>query len=427
MSPPDRPEWSETGFPHIWLPYSQMKTMPRPVEAVASDGVRIRLADGRELVDGVSSWWTACHGYNHPHIRAAVTAQLERMPHVMLGGLVHEPALTLARRLSGILPDDLGHVFFSESGSVSVEIAMKMAVQYWLNQGVKGRARFVSFRYGYHGDTIGAMSVCDPDEGMHTMFHGLLPEQIVVDLPRDEAGFARFDDMLGSRTDEIAAVMLEPLVQAAGGMKFHEPAVLKRLAELCRRRDILLILDEIATGFCRTGTMFACEQAGVCPDIVTLSKSLTGGTMALAATVATDRVYEAFLSDRFDAALMHGPTYMGNPLACAAANASLDLFEREPRQEQAKRIEAQLTRELQPCVGLPGVADVRCLGAIGVVQLDGPMDLNALRGRFVEKGVWIRPFGDIVYVMPPLVIEPEDLTVLTGAMIDVVGEWSATL
>lgn len=427
MTPPDRPEWSVSGFPHIWLPYSQMKTTPRPVEAVASDGVRIKLADGRELVDGVSSWWTACHGYNHPHIRAAVTAQLERMPHVMLGGFVHEPALTLARRLSEILPGDLGHVFFSESGSVSVEIAMKMAVQYWLNQGVTGRARFVSFRYGYHGDTIGAMSVCDPEEGMHTMFHGLLPEQIVVDLPRDETGFEQFGRVLADRTDEIAAVMLEPLVQAAGGMKFHSPAVLQRIAALCREHDVLLVLDEIATGFCRTGTMFACEQAGVCPDIVTLSKSLTGGTMALAATVATDRVYDAFLSDRFDAALMHGPTFTGNPLACAAANASLDLFEREPRQDQAKRIGKQLARDLQPCAGLPGVADVRCLGAIGVVQLDGPMDLNALRGRFVEKGVWIRPFGDIVYVMPPLVIGPEDLAVLIGAIVDVVGEWSAAL
>ena len=243
----------------------------------------------------------------------------------------------------------------------------------------------------------------------------------------DEAGFDTFGRVLADRSDEIAAVMLEPLVQAAGGMKFHDPAVLRRIAALCGEHDVLLILDEIATGFCRTGTMFACEQAGVCPDILTLSKSLTGGTMALAATVATDRVYDAFLSDRFDAALMHGPTYTGNPLACAAANASLDLFEREPRQEQAKRIEAQLVRELQACAGLPGVADVRCLGAIGVVQLSGPMDLNALRGRFVEKGVWIRPFGDIVYVMPPLVIEPEGLAVLTGAIIDVVGEWSAAL
>lgn len=427
MSPPDRPEWCETGLPHIWLPYSQMKTAPPPVEAVASDGVRIELADGRELVDGVSSWWTACHGYNHPHIRAAVTTQLERMPHVMLGGFVHEPALTLARRLSEILPGDLGHVFFSESGSVSVEIAMKMAVQYWLNQGVKGRARFVSFRYGYHGDTIGAMSVCDPDEGMHTMFQGLLPEQIVVDLPREDAGFERFGRLLADRGNEIAAVIIEPLVQAAGGMKFHPPPVLKRIAALCREHDVLLVADEIATGFYRTGTMFACEQAEVCPDIVTLSKSLTGGTMALAATVATHRVYDAFLSDRFDAALMHGPTYMGNPLACAAANASLDLFEREPREEQAKRIERQLARELAPCAGLPGIADVRCLGAIGVVQLDGPMDLYALRGRFVEKGVWIRPFGDIVYVMPPLVIEPDDLAVLTSAIVDVVGEWSAAL
>ena len=424
MSAPERPDWSEAGFRHIWLPYAQMKTAPRPVEAVRTEGVRVHLADGRVLVDGVSSWWTACHGYNHPHIREAVERQLAEMPHVMLGGLVHEPALTLARRLAALLPGDLDHVFFSESGSVSVEIAMKMAVQFWLNRGVRGRSRFVGFRHGYHGDTTGAMSVCDPDEGMHALFRGLLPEQHMADLPQDEAAFEAFDRFLGAHADEVAAVILEPLVQAAGGMKFHSPAALARIADLCRRHDILLILDEIATGFGRTGSMFACEQAGVCPDIVTLSKALTGGTMALAATVATDRVYDAFLSDRFDHALMHGPTFTGNPLACAAANASLDLFEREPRLAQARRIESLLADGLRDCAALPGVVDVRCRGAIGVVQLDRVPDLNALRRRFVEEGVWVRPFADVVYLMPPLVIGEADLAVLTAAVCRVVAEWS---
>jgi adenosylmethionine-8-amino-7-oxononanoate aminotransferase len=425
MSAPERPDWSETGFRHIWLPYSQMQTAPRPFEAVRTEGVRVHLADGRVLIDGVSSWWTACHGYNHPHIRAVVERQLACMPHVMLGGLVHEPALTLARRLAGLLPGDLNRVFFSESGSVSVEIAMKMAVQFWLNRGVRGRSRFVSFRHGYHGDTTGAMSVCDPDEGMHALFHGMLPDQHVVDLPRDEAAFEAFDRFLASRADTIAAVILEPLVQAAGGMKFHPPAALARIAAACRRNDVLLILDEIATGFGRTGTLFACEQADVCPDIVTLSKALTGGTMPLAATVASDRVYDGFLSDRFDRALMHGPTFTGNPLACAAANASLDLFEREPRLAQARAIEAQLADGLKGCAGLPGVVDVRCRGAIGVVQLDRVPGVDALRRRFVEEGVWVRPFADVVYLMPPLVIGEEDLGTLVTAVCRVVSDWSA--
>jgi adenosylmethionine-8-amino-7-oxononanoate aminotransferase len=424
MSAPERPDWSETGFRHIWLPYSQMKTAPRPFEAVRTEGVRVHLADGRVLIDGVSSWWTACHGYNHPHIREAVERQLACMPHVMLGGLVHEPALTLARRLAALLPGDLNRVFFSESGSVSVEIAMKMAVQFWLNRGVRGRSRFVSFRHGYHGDTTGAMSVCDPDEGMHALFRGILPDQHVVDLPQDDAAFEAFDRYLGGRADTIAGVILEPLVQAAGGMKFHAPAALARIAATCRRHDVLLILDEIATGFGRTGSLFACEQADVCPDIVTLSKALTGGTMPLAATVASDRVYDGFLSDRFDHALMHGPTFTGNPLACAAANASLDLFEREPRLAQARAIEALLVDGLKGCAGLSGVVDVRCRGAIGVVQLDRIPDLDALRRRFVEEGVWVRPFADVVYLMPPLVIGEADLAVLTAAVCRVVSDWS---
>jgi len=424
MTGPGRPPWSEAGFAHIWLPYAQMKTTPRPLEAVATSGARIRLADGRELIDGVSSWWTACHGYNHPHIRAAVEAQLALMPHVMLGGLMHEPALRLAQRLARLLPGGLNHVFFSESGSVSVEIAMKMAIQYWLNRGVRGRSGFVAFRHAYHGDTIGAMSVCDPQEGMHAMFAGVLPQQTIADLPRDAAGFAAFDALLAARADRMAAVILEPLVQAAGGMKFHTPETLRRIAGLCRKHDVLLILDEIATGFGRTGSMFACEQAGVCPDVVTLSKALTGGTLPLAATVATDRVYEGFLSDDPGHALMHGPTFTGNALGCAAANASLDLFEREPRLAQVAAVESRLATGLAPCRGLPGVRDVRCKGAIGVVQLDHIPDLTALRLAFVERGVWVRPFGDVVYLMPPFVVSEEELATLTRAVVDVIIAWS---
>ena len=303
---------------------------------------------------------------------------------------------------------------------MAVEIALKMALQYWLNQGVRGRHRFVSFQGAYHGDTFAAMSVCDPEEGMHSLFAGALPEQHVVPLPEDEAGAAAFDAYLAQHSDDVAAVIVEPLVQGAGGMRFHAPAVLRTLRAACDERGLLLIADEIMTGFGRTGTMFACEQAGVVPDIVTLSKALTGGTMALAATVASERVFEAFLSDEADAALMHGPTFMANPLACAAANASLDLFEREPRLVQARAIEGHLTTALEPTRGLPGVVDVRVRGAIGVIQLDDMSRIAWLKARFVDAGVWVRPFGDIVYVTPALTIDEADLTRLTDALIDVV-------
>jgi len=318
-----------------------MKTAPPPLVVERTDGVRLFLADGRELIDGIASWWTACHGYNHPHIRAAVAAQLQRMPHVMLGGLAHAPATSLARRLAELLPGDLEHVFFAESGSVSVEVAMKMAVQYRLNIGEQGRTRFLSFRGGYHGDTFAAMSVCDPEEGMHRLFGSMLQRQLVASLPHDAESTRELERAVAAHAHELTAVILEPLVQAAGGMKFHSPETLARVAAIARRFDLLLILDEIATGFGRTGTLFACEQAGVVPDIVTLSKALTGGTLPLAATVANRRVYEAFLSDDASRALMHGPTYTGNPLACAAANASLELFAAEPRLTQVAAIEAQ--------------------------------------------------------------------------------------
>ncbi|MFO1099702.1 MAG: adenosylmethionine--8-amino-7-oxononanoate transaminase [Xanthobacteraceae bacterium] len=417
-----RPPWFRQGLPHIWLPYAQMKTAPPPLPAVRTQGSRITLADGRELIDGVASWWTACHGYNHPHIRAAVARQLEAMPHVMLGGLVHEQALTLARRLAGKLPPGLDRVFFSDSGSVSVEVAMKMAVQYWLNKGVHGRTRFVAFRGGYHGDTTGAMAVCDPDEGMHRLFRGLLPEHIILDLPRDEESDAVLDHVLAARGSEIAGIIVEPLVQGAGGMLFHEAAVLARLRAAADRHGLLLIFDEIFTGFGRTGTMFACTAAGVTPDVITLSKALTGGTLPLAATIASAQVFEAFWSDDPMHALMHGPTYMGNALACAAANASLDLFEREPRLDQVRAIETGLRGGLEPCRGLPRVRDVRVKGAIGVVELDRIDDLVALRSRFTAEGVYIRPFGRIVYLTPAFTIGEDELAKLTAAIVKVVGE-----
>ena len=405
----------------LWLPYSQMQTAPSPLLATRTEGVRIYLEDGRCLIDGTASWWTACHGYNHPHIRDAVCRQLESMPHVMLGGLVHDPVITLTERLTELVPGPLNRVFYSESGSVSVEIGMKMALQYWINQGVSGRTRFLSFRDAYHGDTFAAMSVCDPEDGMHRLFRGALAEQVIVDLPRTPDEAAALGRTLDRHAGQLAAVIVEPLVQAAAGMKFHAPHVLATVAALARRHDLLLILDEIATGFGRTGTMFACKQAGVTPDIVTLSKALTGGTMPLAATVATESVYRAFLSESPEHALMHGPTYCGNPLGCAAANASLDLFETEPRLGQVSAIEAQLRHELADCARMPGVADVRVKGAIGVVELEGRPDVVRLRERFVEEGVWIRPFGNVVYLMPALVIEPDDLSGLTAAVRQVVG------
>ena len=420
------PTWYEPGLDHVWLPYAQMKTAPPPLAVKTTHGSRIVLADGRELVDGIASWWTACHGYNHPHIRAAVESQLALMPHVMFGGLVHEPALILARRLAMLAQDsqtcDLDRVFFSDSGSVAVEVALKMAVQYWRNRGIRGRNRIVAFTGGYHGDTTGAMAVSDQEGSFHVAFRGLLPEQIIVDLPVDEATTAAFEAALAHRADEVAAIIVEPLVQGANGMRFHNAGVLKTLRAIADRYEILLIFDEIFTGFGRTGAMFAFQEAGVVPDILTLSKALTGGTLPLAATIARRNVFEAFWSDDPASALMHGPTFMANPLACAAANASLDLFAREPRIDQVAKIAAALRAGLEPCRKHHGVKDVRVKGAIGAVELEGIADVNALRQRFIAKGVFIRPFGNIVYLTPAFTIGDDDLARLTGAICRVVAE-----
>ena len=405
------PDWLKTGWNHVWLPYAQMQTAPMPAAVVRTQGSRIFLADGRVLIDGIASWWTACHGYNHPHIKREVAAQLEVMPHVMFGGLAHEQAYRLATRLAGLMPPGLERVFFTDSGSVAVEVAIKIAVQARLNKGERGRNKILAFTGGYHGDTFGTMAICDPDEGMHSLFTGLLPEHPVIALPRDDASIAAFDAFLEANAHRLAAIITEPLVQGAGGMILHEPEVLRRLRKAADRYGLSLIFDEIFTGFCRTGAMFA----------FTLSKALTGGTLPLAATIATAELFTDFLSDDPQAALMHGPTFMANAMGCAAANASLDLFETEPRLAQALRIENQLTAELNACRALRNVVDVRVKGAIGVVQLSSIPNPAGLRSKLIERGVWIRPFGNVVYLTPALTIEQNELTQLTDAICNVLS------
>jgi adenosylmethionine---8-amino-7-oxononanoate aminotransferase len=419
--PMTAPGWFDAGFPHIWLPYSQMKTAAAPLPVARTQGSRIVLADGRELIDGIASWWTAVHGYNHPHIVEAITRQAAVMPHVMLGGLLHEQAATLAARLTALLPGGLTRVFFSDSGSVAVEVAMKMALQFWLNRGVRSRTRFLAFKGGYHGDTIATMAVCDPEEGMHALYTGILTEHYVIDLPRDESSIAAFEAFLETHADALAGILVEPLVQGAGGMIFHNEQTLRRLRAAADKYDLLLIFDEIFTGFGRTGAMFACEAGGVAPDIMTVGKGLTGGTLPLAATIATQKVFEAFWSDDPLHALMHGPTYMGNALACAAANASLDLFARENRLLAANEIGKKMGVALGPCLGMPGVIDVRVRGAIGVVEVERIDDREALKRAFLAEGVWIRPLRNVVYLTPALTISDAELAKLTSTIVSVLG------
>lgn len=413
------PKWFDEGLAHIWLPYTQMQIAPKPQTVARTQGCRITLEDGSELIDGIASWWTACHGYNHPYIKTAIEKQLSVMPHIMFGGLVHEGALTLAKRLCAMTGMD--RAFFADSGSVSVEVALKMALQYWKNQGKPNKDRFICFKDGYHGDTLGAMSVSDPDS-MHKAFRNSTIKQYVISIPSDEYSFAEFDSLLAGVQGNIAGLIIEPLVQGAGGMKFHAADVLAEIHRIARKYGIIFIADEIATGFGRTGTMFAINEAGITPDILCLGKALTGGTLTLAATLTTKEIFAGFLSDNPDFAFMHGPTYMANPLACAAANASLDLFEKEPRMQQVEMIERQLTKELAACEDLPGVIDVRVKGAIGVVQMATEVDKYALREAFIKHGCWIRPFGDIIYLMPSFTISPQELTQLTHSIADVLGK-----
>nr|WP_207626552.1 adenosylmethionine--8-amino-7-oxononanoate transaminase [Parendozoicomonas haliclonae] len=414
---------------HIWHPYTSV-THPTPVFPVESaHGARIRLADGRELVDGMASWWSAVHGYNHPQMNAAAHAQIDRFSHVMFGGLTHKPAIELCRKLVEMTPEPLQTVFLADSGSVSVEISIKMAVQYWRCRDDERRSKLLTIRNGYHGDTIGAMAVCDPVNGMHSLFRGIMLEHVFVDSPEcrfedewDERYIEEFACTLKEHHRDLVGVIMEPVVQGAGGMRFYSPHYLRRVSELCKEYGILLILDEIATGFGRTGKLFACEHAGIVPDIMTVGKALTGGYMTMAAVICSEHVSKT-ICDR--SAMMHGPTFMGNPLACSVACASLDIIATGEWQEQVANLEAGMKEGLEPCRDMAAVADVRVLGGIGVVELKQPVDMQVIQPRLVEEGVWVRPFGKLLYLLPPYVISKEELSFLCAAICRVVEELSS--
>ncbi len=407
---------------HLWHPYSAMGGDQSVYPVVSARGVRLTLADGRQLIDGMSSWWCAIHGYNHPVLNAAIESQLGEMAHVMFGGLTHPAAVGLASRLVALTPEPLQSVFFCDSGSVSVEVAMKMALQYWQARGRPDRQQFLTVRGGYHGDTFGAMSVCDPVTGMHTLYSGLLSRQLFAASPgcrfgdpcsdRDIEPLAR---LLQENSPRIAALIMEPVVQGAGGMHFYSADYLKRVRTLCDEHGVLLILDEIATGFGRSGKLFACEHAAIAPDIMCVGKALTGGYLSLAATLTTAAVSDT-ISRGEPGVLMHGPTFMANPLACAVALASVGLLLDSPWQARVAAIEQGLREGLEPCRTLSGVADVRVLGAIGVVELSAAVDMKAVTGQFIDAGVWVRPFGKLVYLMPPYIIDRQDLDTLTAAV-----------